>query len=368
MSPNQSALAKNKFAASISPLLLASYRLSKPPTAFWRGAWGKAIQAFETTQTLQIRIDEEREDAISRGFLQPIDKSYSLTKSGEEVVRSYFGGGQLPPKRKNWAEFERHDLVRLALGIESDLPSTRRIELAKLPGLAREILRQAHKLDLAPVPTLREIYDRLGFTLLTSSAPIQLRTFFRSQQFSHKSVFDALCIAYIEERDIAKADRAAQICKRDHGSIRALAATHLAADDDTAEALRVALFMRWLIGPPLFMSEGHDTTTKPASSDVKPLSLKDFADLVKQNAPKAPTGWWEDDAIFIHHAWTHIRPLDSLEHFKEQLLNAHHQGLLKLRRAEVPRALNPDDFRASRLHDPQSENTYVFIIIDRALS
>ncbi|MEX2560747.1 MAG: hypothetical protein WD403_12575, partial [Pirellulales bacterium] len=61
------------------------------------------------------------------------------------------------------------------------------------------------------------------------------------------------------------------------------------------------------------------------------------------------TGWF-GDKVFIWHVWEQWRrrsPDTDINVFKERLVQAHQQGLLRLSRADLVDGLNPDDLAAS---------------------
>jgi hypothetical protein len=105
--------------------------------------------------------------------------------------------------------------------------------------------------------------------------------------------------------------------------------------------------------------ERHDSERPMApSASVDPASAGDdlpaFARAVAAAARDCPTGRFGDNKVFINHVWktfqnaTGQRRLD-LPAFKQRLIEANREGLVRLSRADLLAAMNADDVRESEI-------------------
>jgi hypothetical protein len=145
--------------------------------------------------------------------------------------------------------------------------------------------------------------------------------------------------------------------------------------------LRHAILLRWLDSAtgtsqplaspsPTRPPELETRPVEPASLEPRELHLDPatFAATVQATARTCPTGHWGDNKVFINHVWRQLQqepnfPQLELAAFKGRLIEANQRGLLRLERADLVEAMNPDDVRESET--PFLTATYHFILIER---
>lgn len=124
---------------------------------------------------------------------------------------------------------------------------------------------------------------------------------------------------------------------------RRVAGAELGVPDSKADTLWSALVTR---GMP---------KTATATTAEMPRERANFAEEVKQAAPRAMNGWLGPRKLFIHRAWEAWRteaadPLD-LPAFKSHLVQASRTGALSLARADFTIGLDPADLASSETRD-----------------
>ena len=86
----------------------------------------------------------------------------------------------------------------------------------------------------------------------------------------------------------------------------------------------------------------------------KGFNLEAFAIKVKEAAKKSQTGWFGNNKVFISHVWQQLKQEGgdfglTEEQYKNYLITASRQRLLRLARADLPDAANKNDVRSSEI-------------------
>jgi hypothetical protein len=156
----------------------------------------------------------------------------------------------------------------------------------------------------------------------------------------------------------------------------------LGATRSGLQGLRDAILSRWLEAPPetqppvasshlVMPSAPEARPVEPPREEKRELHLDPttFAATVQAAARSSPTGHWGDNKVFINHVWRQLQqepnfPQLDLAAFKERLVEANQRGLLRLERADLVEAMNPDDVRESETTFLQEKHH--FVVVERS--
>ncbi len=194
-----------------------------------------------------------------------------------------------------------------------------RKRIASAPGLRAAVLRQVHRLPVRDIPTAREASDAFLWKQLGVET---------DRPFSMEAVKRLLL-----SRALGQETGSPSTAK-----LLALAAGKAAgARRNDARAMREAIFARWLA-----LDRNVDT---PAP---EPDALDAFAARALEAASRTVTGRFGCYLVFIHHVHATYLAMnedarDSLETFKNRLVEAHRCGLLELDRADLVSVMSQDD-------------------------
>jgi hypothetical protein len=150
---------------------------------------------------------------------------------------------------------------------------------------------------------------------------------------------------------------------------RMLAMRAIGASGHDAKALTTALLcrpakQRIAAPPPIIQQQiGNDNQ---ATSRPQP-SLADFAKAVQEAAARPEVTRFHDDRAFIGSVWERMRGRDpvgdmSLAAFKNQLVAAHRQRLLRITRADLVGAMDPAEVLRSEAR--YQDATFHFVALD----
>ncbi len=89
-------------------------------------------------------------------------------------------------------------------------------------------------------------------------------------------------------------------------------------------------------------------------SKVTAFSLEAFAVKVKEAAKNSKTGWFGNNKVFISHVWQQLKIEGNdfgltEEQYKSYLIEASKEGLIRLARADLPDAADPNDVQTSEI-------------------
>lgn len=219
--------------------------------------------------------------------------------------------------RASWKQIFDRTIPGLALGVEADDARAHK-RLSDRDQVAGAIVARAEGLWRAgPPPSPAAVADALVWRSLhlagnPKRTPPEVRAHFLGQLLGASG---------------GPADRTLrQLAARATGAVRA-----------DLQALRAALGRRWLCGL------RFDGTSQRANGG----SLESFATAVRTAAARATTGLFGDRKVFISAAWSVVRNdpaigILSLDDFKQRLIAAHRAGLVRLARADLTSAMDPD--------------------------
>lgn len=244
------------------------------------------------------------------------------TSKGLERLRGALGVRELPTK---WSEFSRALLPAVALA----LPGAQWSEVASADKLRARIIRQARRLSVPELPTLAQavdaqIWQALG---LDETGPLTLGTLRRA----------------VLERTLGISLRAKSIDVDDVGQWLASAATGTSTRSIVTS--QRALVRQWL-----FDGEPAGTPEPKPDPDPKhpnePLSLERWAEQVQALAEAASAGRYGDERVFIAAVWRAAQAGPAalrgpLPAFKARLVEANRAGLVRLHRADLVGAMDP---------------------------
>jgi hypothetical protein len=276
-------------------------------------------------------------------------KPFRLTEAGRARALGFLQIEALPPKT-TWPLLKAKFLVPLALGVPATAGSLRD-KLKKPAGLSALLIRRQFDLPDQGALTLDKVVQTLACQLICRELDIDAK----AQQS-----------AGITSLAILK---------------KQLPKLVLSAPSDKTNDLHDAILQRWLdtangtpqLLAPVLPTLPPDLETRPA--EPSPLEVRElhldpatFAATVLAAARTCPTGHWGDNKIFINHVWWQLQqepnfPRLELAAFKERLNEANQRGLLRLERADLVEAMNPDDVRESETTFLTA--TYHFILIER---
>jgi hypothetical protein len=301
------------------------------------------------------------QELADAGFLTR--KPFRLTDAGRARALAFLEVESLPP-RANWGTVQARYLVPRALGVPAtDGKGRDRLKVAD--NLRAAALRKAYRLRIPENASLTGAMEAAATQLVCEQLGLD-----------PLPNWEALELAILNRLVNAPAPLNRKAMREQ------LAGHALGATRGGTQGLRDAILLRWLDssnGTP--RPAAPSTTTQPAPEPrlLEPprdeprelhLDPATFAATVRAAARSAPTGRWGDNKVFINHVWRQLQqepnfPRLDLAAFKERLVEANQRGLLRLERADLVEAMNPDDVRESETAFLTA--TYHFILVERDL-
>lgn len=296
----------------------------------------------ELAASLSSRLEVLR----SRGA---IDERRAPTDDGLDLLRRALGVRTLP---KQWSKVWRALVPALALGLPGDQWS----KLASAERIRARVIRQEHELDLPERPTLTQAVDaRIWQALgLEEQGPLTLGKLRRA----------------VLEKTLGRSLRHRSVDTERAGQWLATVAAGTTTRD--IAPIQRALVSRWLFEPEAAPSEvsppgpepaprKHRETPAPRPAPVEDAEVPERPDLegwaqqVQALAERTPSGRYGDERVFIASVWhaaeTKPRPPSpSLSDFKARLVEANRAGLLRLHRADLVGAMDPQLVSESETH------------------
>jgi hypothetical protein len=262
-----------------------------------------------------------------------------LTEAGRAHALSMLGLGALPAK-PTWKSLLDQHLFPLAAGVAPDARETRQ-KLRGAAFLKSYLVRRHYGLTAGPAAPLSKVLEalacrELGFPELTDLKSVQAAVLSRLVGSAAES---------LKLKDLEKQ----------------LPRTAMGVNNDKPDTLRGAVIRQWLAG------ESPDGAAPHAGTG--PFDLSAFAAAALRAARQAPpAGWFGDNKVFIARAWRqlHSQPgapgasLD-LPAFKQRLVEANREGLLRLSRADLVSAMDPADVRESETRYLNAEFHFILI-------
>ncbi|MEX1361891.1 MAG: hypothetical protein AB1Z98_02125 [Nannocystaceae bacterium] len=275
-----------------------------------------------------------------------IDERRVPTAAGLERLHEALGVRTLPSR---WVKISRALLPALAL----QLPGRRWSDVASADKLRARVIRQAHDLAVPEAPTLAQavdawIWQALG---LDEAGPLTLGKLRRA----------------VLEQTLGSPLRARSLDTDRTGQWLATAAAQTTTREITA--IQRALVSQWLFTSeqPVTSSIPETTTPAPksrgpdepdteqpetAAPSSEPPALEHWARRVQQLAESTNAGRYGDERVFIASVWQQARaqadPLpETLPAFKTRLIEANRAGHVRLHRADLVGAMDPQLVRDS---------------------
>jgi hypothetical protein len=255
-----------------------------------------------------------------------------LSDCGQQVVLDFLGLDKVPAKH-NWETLKNVYLVSDAL----DLPrpdAEQRKRIASPNGLRAAVLRHSFALPVPEYPTYAEAKRALLWQQFGALLGKPLSSLARSP-FPGKAAALMLNEMVEPERPPEKVPSLDKV-------IDQLIAKLLGAKRPDANSLRLALIRDRL---------AVDVETGPDSHGFR---LEDFAAQVLLSARASEDRRFGEDKVLIAQVWREFKAgynyfgLDQ-KAFKQQLLQANQQGLLRLSRADLAAALPAEELAASEI-------------------
>lgn len=262
------------------------------------------------------------------------ERPLGLTDAGRGQALKLLGLSELPP-RATWPQLRDKHLVPLAAG---DGPAK---EYAGKDRLAAHLLKRKYDLPLPP-----------GSTLATAAATLVCRELGFPDLTDLKSLEAAVISRMLQAPEPLPLKNA----------IEQLVRIKLGAPRGKVDELRQAVVAHWVGG-----SAWHDVPRR-AGPKENLTDLPAFVGAVERLARQSSTGWFGDNKLFISHAWRTFRAAGGgqadtdLASFKRRLVEANARGLLRLARADLVAAMNPQDVHESEIKYLNTE--FHFLLMD----
>jgi len=264
------------------------------------------------------------------------DRPLRLSDAGRARALEFLGLSELPP-RVNWKAIKARYLVPKALGLAPDDAEGLK-RAGHVNGLSALLLRERFDLNTGDKATLPRALEalacrELGYPQAASLDEVKLLVLNRLAGSSERMGWKQLQ--------------------------KQLPRIVLGAGRSGIGPLQEVLLQRL----------GGDGPEPPRPQpESLPFDPQEFANTVKAAARDCPSGRFGDNKVFISHLWRHLRgepsfpPMDLVE-FKQQLVEANRDGLLRLSRADPVEAMNPDDVRESEAKYLNAE--FHFVLVER---
>jgi hypothetical protein len=323
LSPAQQAillrlLPPTKSAPSPKVVMTTCNKLFRPPLG--TESWTAAAQELRT-----------------QGLLEA--KGMRLTEAGRQRGLALLKLDDLPP-RTTWSTLQARFLLPVALG-KATAPEAERKRLNSRDKLAALLLTRSQQLPAGASASLKNaleaiVCQHLGFKDLSSLE--ELKEVVLSQRLK------------TPERLTSK-----QLLKY-------VPRILLNTGKDGLPALREAALAGW--------AEAVAPNGRSPASTPRELDLPAFTASVLAAASACPSGWFGDNKVFINHVWRQLRThlahkALELPEFKRLLLEASHQRLLVLSRADLVQLMPAQDVDESTTSDQHA--TFHFILLGRKL-
>lgn len=299
---------------------------------------------------LPFQGTHEERNALLRDALQHLEeaglvtpKPLRLTDQGRVQALRFLGLEHLPTRTK-WSTIKSVHLTAVALGLPPGSAEARKY-LGDSERLRAQLVRTDQKLATSEFPTTTQAYHALLWRGLGVET---------DQRFTVKAIAPLL-LARVLDVD-GKGDPKVLL-----GLLAGRAAQ---ARNSHANELRHALIRQWLAQPgPRAEPPVEPPVERPVERQTS-FNLAGFAEAVQEAARTSPTGRFGDNKVFIAHVWRRLQadgafPGMDEAAFRQRLVEANHEGLLRLSRADLVEAMDPEDVRASEV--PYLNATFHFV-------
>lgn len=266
-------------------------------------------------------------------------KGQYLTEAGRLQAMRYLGVEALPT-RCDWGTIQSKYLVSKALGLSPTSP-----EVAKVIGnkdkFAAMLLKRKLALPVGTATTLNGVFEAIVC---------------REVGFPDCTNLSALATAVLSKKLGDEKRRTREELKA-------------SAPNALLETTRPGLSGLRAVALADLFATSEEPVLPVRTSITEPFDLEAFANTVQAVARTCPTGRFGENKVFINNVWRQlhdqpqIAPL-GLDGFKAKLVEANHQRLLTLSRADLVQMMDPRDVR-------ESETNYLgavfhFVLIEGA--
>jgi hypothetical protein len=286
-----------------------------------------------------------------------------LTPKARDLAAGWFGGPRMPVI-KNWEHARQ--LVALSLIGRATMAD----KVLRVDDLAAVILAERQRVSPS-VKTLPAVVDYLAWRALGVETSAAFDVDAVQRHLLQKLVPADVRVSRTTWRRML-AMRAAVATGHDADALtRALFAQR--AKPEPVKKTRVAKRTR-LAGPVAkrtSVAKARKTPSSPANdntpSRVAQPSLADFAAAVRAAAHMPTVTRFHDDRAFIGSVWEHMQEDGqvagmSLAEFKSRLIAAHRDGLLRITRADLVGAMDPDEVERSEAR--YQDATFHFVALE----
>jgi hypothetical protein len=268
-------------------------------------------------------FDELRTALAAAGFLTRGKRNtFAVTDAGRERALRFLGVTELP-SGTNWSTFIARYLFPIAAGLSADAAA----KLAKGDNLAAFVLKRKYGLAAGAGTTVNQVLEavtckQLGF----------------SQETTLEGLLCAVLSRLVGAERLTKEKLVKQVPLFETGLTAA-----------SADVARRKVVRDWLLGAP----SAPLPPDRPEPPPAEPFDLPVFAATVRALAAGAPPDdRFHDNKVFIAALWRASQrepnfPRVSLAEFKQRLVEANSRNLLRLSRADLVQAMDPQLVRDS---------------------
>jgi uncharacterized protein (DUF2267 family) len=264
-------------------------------------------------------FDQLRNELASAGFLaKGTRNTFVLTDLGRERALRVLGVAELPA-RTNWSNVIAKYLVPRAAELSSDAAE----KLNNGDKLAAFVLKRKYAISGGAGSTVNQVLEAIVCKHLG---------------FPHETTLDGLLRAVLNQvigtENLPKDQLAKQLPLFETG-----------LKSTKAEAVRCKMVADWLGGQR--RAPQPPAQPEPRRLEHEPFDLPTFAATVRKLAADSPReDRFHDNKVFIAALWRASQrepsfPRVSLDEFKQRLVEANSQNLLRLSRADLVQAMEP---------------------------
>ncbi len=249
---------------------------------------------------------------------KPRSKMFELVDEGRRRACEFLQIDEPPPKL-TWAKVQSDYLLPRAMNVRPGSPEAERLK--KPASLKRAVIARSRGLTLPAGATVKQALSALAWKLIRVES---------DADFTAENVIQQIVFKQQPARKLST-DQVAS----------SLAAAAVGARTKAPADLKLSILRQWLLP-----TQGSET---PAGGS----DLAAFAARVLNAARSLPaSGRFGDNKVFIAHVWRKLRDelaVDglALDPFKQRLVEANREGLVRLSRADLVEAMAPADVEES---------------------
>jgi len=294
---------------------------------------------FRRPPTLE-QVNEAIAELRGDGFIPP-GKGQTATDAGRARALNFLGIVTLPAKA-NWGTVKAKFLTPKALGLAAASEETTKT-CRDAKSLSAFLLKRELALPVGTGSSLNAVFEAIA-----------CRELGYPEHTTLKSLLPALLAKVIRSDSPLAGKNAESVVPR------VLLKTHRGG----MAGLRDAALSGWADA-----ESSAITGSEPQPIIVEEaFDLEMFANSVRSEAKRCPSGWFGDNKVFISHVWEQLksdRPFATLglDGFKQRLVEANRAGKLTLSRADLVQLMDPADVRDSEVIYLTA--TFHFVLVER---